>query len=281
MSNEKRSGKARTSTGHLRRSTKNEPIQPQTKIVVGKKIGGFPIPKIRGSFGGLKFDKQKTKLVEIHVKKIPEGISRLARIATYGKELLEPLGRTVTSLEPISEKTTVDSTRNDIQRADLLHAYAKAKQGQPVTDEEKRSLTALALTAPRNLTSATQELAPPLPKRALELWPSDPSKRTETPPEFCVRVYGLWMEAGVFTRQDLKRLDPKLFASLDNWLKHNNRKAKPDPLPDGFRLLTLSEKNDRWVEQVVEGKATLQGSEVGRLTSALQRRRGKTDEPHK
>jgi len=114
---------------------------------------------------------------------------------------------------------------------------------------------------------------PPLPKNA-ERWPSDPSKRTENPAEFATRVYRVWMDAGVLTKPELKRLDPLLFASLENWLKHNRRKAQPDPLPEGFNLLTIEQANDAWIKRIQSGQAPglTDPAEMARFLTAVRYR---------
>jgi hypothetical protein len=82
------------------------------------------------------------------------------------------------------------------------------------------------------------------------------------------------MDAEILTRPDLKRLDPQLFASLDNWLKHNRRKVRPDPLPEGFKLLTLEQSNDSWVNKVAHGQVPFptDKDELARFAAALNER---------
>jgi hypothetical protein len=123
----------------------------------------------------------------------------------------------------------------------------------------------------------TQNLqaVPPLPKKAPARWSRLQDRQgDENPAEFATRVYRVWMDAEILTRQFLKEIDPVLFASLDNWLKHNRRKATPDPLPQGFKLLTVAQVNDAWVERVRSGKTQLptDPDELARFAHALQYR---------
>ena len=126
---------------------------------------------------------------------------------------------------------------------------------------------------PELVTKRVTETAPSLPKRAPELWAKRKNK-DEAPPQFATRVYRVWMDAEVLTRPDLKRLDPQLFASLDNWLKHNRRKAKPDPLPVGFKLLTIEQSNDTWVNKVAHGQVPFptDKDELARFAAVLYER---------
>ncbi len=94
------------------------------------------------------------------------------------------------------------------------------------------------------------------------------------PAEFATRVYRIWMDAGVFSRPELKRLDPLLFSSLESWLKNNNQKPAPEPLPEGFSLLTIAQVNDAWVDRVRKGQAPIPegGEELARFANALLNR---------
>jgi hypothetical protein len=122
---------------------------------------------------------------------------------------------------------------------------------------------------------------PQLPSEAPERWPGESSKRTESPVEFATRVYRPWMDAGLLTRQDLKRLDPTLFASLDNWEKNNRRKPNPNPYPEGFRLLTIEQANDAWIERVRAGEEQIpvDPEELARFANALQYRALESSKP--
>lgn len=170
------------------------------------------------------------------------------------------------------------SLSKDDPRLGLLDRFAAENPGKPVSDYLLKLFATPAEELSKLSVSAEEKAkaseAPPLPTRAPERWPANASKRTETPPEFVVRVYGPWMAAGVLTRPYLKRLDPPLFSSLDNWLKNNNRKDHPSPLPEGYSLKSAYEKNDEWVKRVQSGQEPLPTSpnELARLSMALRRR---------
>lgn len=183
--------------------------------------------------------------------------------------------RGVTQHGPTDKRFPIEP--ND-PRLGALDRFTKENPGQPIS-EQVLALFAVPhhgqANAAANKASAKQAIeAPPLPKRAPERWPTDPDKRKETPPEFVVRVYGPWMAAGVLTRPYLKQLDPLLFGSLDNWLKNNNRRDKPLPLPDGYNLKSSKEKNSEWVARVQSGQEPMptEPAELARYAMALRYR---------
>jgi len=154
----------------------------------------------------------------------------------------------------------------------LIDAYARENADKPVSDYAKAVLGQIG--EPSSLyTKPTVEI-PPLPKKAPERWPSDSSKRKENPAEFATRVYRVWMDAGTVTWQDLKRLDPLLVSSLHNWLNYNQRKAEPVALPEGFKLLTVAQANDAWIERVRRGQEPLPSDpdELTRFALAIRYR---------
>lgn len=161
------------------------------------------------------------------------------------------------------------------ERLAKLDEYAAENPNESPSSCVSKFFPELLGTQPTKVTAAKPEsVAPPLPKRAPERWPTNPDKRTENPAEFATRVYRVWMDAGVMTRQDLKRLDPMLFASLDNWMKHNRRKPDPDPMPEGFRLLTIEQANSLWVEKVKSGALPFPNDpdSLAKFANALQYR---------
>jgi len=154
------------------------------------------------------------------------------------------------------------------ERLKQLDRFTSEKPGQPISQYVVELFP--ELTEPKHR-------PPDLPKKAPERWPSDPDKRTENPAEFATRVYRTWMDAEVLTRPALGKLDPPLLASLDNWLKHNRRKATPDPLPGGFNLLTIEQANDAWIDRITAGREAPPTDMAGlaRLAAAM-RYRGET-----
>ncbi|MEJ0044532.1 MAG: hypothetical protein WDM81_20950 [Rhizomicrobium sp.] len=115
--------------------------------------------------------------------------------------------------------------------------------------------------------------APPLPKKPLAQWPRD-KEGDENSVAFATRIYRIWMDAGVLTRQALKDIDPELFASVDNWLKHNRRKTDPSPLPKGFNLPSNRDVNDAWARRVLSGREPFptDPGELLRLSSVVRYR---------
>jgi hypothetical protein len=77
------------------------------------------------------------------------------------------------------------------------------------------------------------------------------------------------MDAGTLARTDIKALDPELYSSISNWLKHNRRKREPE----GFKLLKTVEKNVSWANRVRKGEAQApaDSAEALRLAHALRR----------
>ncbi|MBV9694248.1 MAG: hypothetical protein JO261_11170 [Alphaproteobacteria bacterium] len=122
---------------------------------------------------------------------------------------------------------------------------------------------------------------PPLPKKAPERWPSDPNKRTENPAEFATRVYRVWMDSSVLTRQALKSLDPLLFSSLNSWLKYNRSKESPEPFPEGFNLLTAGQANDVWIARIQSGQQPSPSDPAGLARYAMALKYRERDERKK
>lgn len=150
------------------------------------------------------------------------------------------------------------------ERLELLDRFVAEQPGKPISGYARQLFP--------ELTSPKYE-PPPLPTKAPERWPSDPDKRMENPAQFATRVYRKWMDAEVLTRSDLERLDPLLLSSLDSWQQNNKKRARPEALPEGFRLLTIGQANDLWIERVRKGDAPFPvGDELKRFASALHNR---------
>lgn len=154
-----------------------------------------------------------------------------------------------------------------------IDEFARVHPGKPISSFVLRKFPQLKNDERVQSTTPTNVVIR-VPQKPPERWPSDPSKRIENPVEFAARVYRPWMDAGVLTRQDLKRLDPLLFASLDNWEKNNRRRPNPYPLPDGFRLLTIEQANNAWIDRVRAGEQQIPSDpeELARFANALQYR---------
>jgi hypothetical protein len=104
------------------------------------------------------------------------------------------------------------------------------------------------------------------------LW-KNRKNRDESPVEFAARVYRSWMDEGVLARTDINALDPDLYIEINRWMTNNNHKRKPEPLPEGFNLLTKAEANDRWASLVLRGVIKIENaSDAGRLAGILNRR---------
>lgn len=149
----------------------------------------------------------------------------------------------------IPESPTVDSF---IKQLDEIHF---ARPGESLVPYAKPLLQQLvnSLNAPQK---AEIQAIPPLPSNASELW-KDRKDRSESAVQFATRVYRVWMDAGVLSRPDVKRLDPDLYGSINSWLIYNRRKANPEPLPEGFNLLTAKQATDAWIARVTSGKEGL------------------------
>lgn len=75
-----------------------------------------------------------------------------------------------------------------------------------------------------------------------------------------------YIEAGILTRPDLKRIDPEASRALRNWLYTHH-----GPLPHGWIIPTLAEENDRKIKELgLSGPDAKK--EAARLASALYRR---------
>lgn len=75
-----------------------------------------------------------------------------------------------------------------------------------------------------------------------------------------------YIEAGILTRPDLKRIDPPAYAALWNWLRNPKHQ-----LPDGWTIPTRSEAIDEYVHRagLLDGQAH---REARRLAEAAKRR---------
>ena len=84
--------------------------------------------------------------------------------------------------------------------------------------------------APRTATMALPEQAPELYSNKRGGW-----KDRETIVDFLRRVWKPWIEAGVLTRPDLRRLDPKADRAIVNWMQTKG------PLPTDLSIPTKSD----------------------------------------
>lgn len=100
-----------------------------------------------------------------------------------------------------------------------------------------------------------------LPDEAPELYVGNRGgkKGGENIVDFLRRVWKPWIEAGVLSRPDLRRLDPKADAAVNNWLRVHE-------FPDDIKIPKLSELNDLALGQPDVLR------EARRLNSALSRR---------
>lgn len=95
--------------------------------------------------------------------------------------------------------------------------------------------------------------------------------RTEKAPDFIRRVYAPWLD-GDFTRADLRQLDPKCAAALNNF--ESNRGEGRIPLTE-LNLPTVQERNDRLLSEGLDG---LDRSERRRLQHVISKRDGPTSD---
>jgi hypothetical protein len=129
------------------------------------------------------------------------------------------------------------------------------------------SLVGKQLSGERDKTSGqAKEIA--LPEKAPELYkdrPRDPETgRLETVAVYLERVWKPWIDAGVLTRPDFRRLDPEGEMALRNWLRNPENK-----LPDDLHIPKKTEVLSREVAEI--DAETVRA--VHRLVSAQQRRR--------
>jgi hypothetical protein len=173
------------------------------------------------------------------------------------------------------DRTGKQSTPNDDPRWDQLNEYHLNHPGESIK-EFALQLFSEAPDPPPKQASAEQGI-PPLPTKAPARWPRD-RQGNENPAQFATRVYRVWMDADLVTRQFLKEIDPRLFSSLDNWLKYNKRKPIPEPLPEGFKILTIEQVNDAWVRLARAGQVEppADSIEARRLANAMRRRESKS-----
>ncbi|MBC7836428.1 hypothetical protein H7X87_01470 [Acetobacteraceae bacterium] len=110
-------------------------------------------------------------------------------------------------------------------------------------------LSSQSLSSLYNAMLAIQEAekAAALPTEAPFLYDDREDKR-ETAPEFIKRVYGPYLN-GMFTRAYLKKLDPKAYKALDNWLQNPRNE-----FPADLNLPTVSQKNDLSLEEFTASK---------------------------
>lgn len=102
-------------------------------------------------------------------------------------------------------------------------------------------------------------LTPQMPNVAPKLWMDRPARQKD-PVQFVVDTYGDFLGMGL-AQADIRRLDPQLYAALQNW-KH--RKG----WPAGFSLPTRKEVND---EQIASLTAE-ERRENRRISEALRNR---------
>lgn len=81
---------------------------------------------------------------------------------------------------------------------------------------------------------------PDVAPKTYEQWKIETKKKKGNIVEFMEKVWILWIDAGLLTMPDLKRLDIKAYYALNNWLGDNQ-----DKIPGSLRVLTKSEAVDR------------------------------------
>lgn len=156
---------------------------------------------------------------------------------------------------------------------DELNGFIARHPGQSISKE-----LLLGFFPQLGLSSTTQDTA----RRAV-LPPEAPEKYQglrgpETPPAFVQRVYGEWLGHGL-TRAHIRKLDPKLYDAINNWLSRPGNEWPAD-----VDLPTLKELNDRWADRIQkegfapvssEGEPGFALREIDRLRGVIQRRQEK------
>lgn len=95
---------------------------------------------------------------------------------------------------------------------------------------------------------------------------TDRADKSENAPSFIERVYGTrgYLD-GSFTRADLRRLDPKAYAALNNWEQHRGERAD-------LNLPTKASAMDARVARLSPDAARVASSTHNRLRLAISRR---------
>lgn len=102
---------------------------------------------------------------------------------------------------------------------------------------------------------------PDLPAKAPELY-ANRERRSENPAAFIERVYAEFMEEGM-PRAHLRRIDPKLYEALSNWLRKNE-------LPEGVTLCKQVAHYDEVAERVLSAEPDAIDA-ISKLYSMAQR----------
>jgi hypothetical protein len=126
--------------------------------------------------------------------------------------------------------------------------------------------SAVPLSAPDGLKS---QVPVSLPDVAPELYLGNRggAKGSENIIEFLRRVWMPWIDAGILTRSDLKKLDVKAYRAVFNWI------AK-EPLPSDITLPTRSDTvtAEFGIDELTREQMEFKMRESERLASALRRR---------
>ena len=159
-----------------------------------------------------------------------------------------------------------DLTRR--QKLDIIDEFARDNPGAPVSNLIDELFPAASV-------DVIGQSARSLPDTAPATW-SESKLPGEAPPVFVKRIYGLWLGHGL-DRPRIKRLDPKLYAAINNWV------ARPENTwPSDVDLPTREEQNRRTIEglrdQATDGSVgrvlgEFTAREAARIRSAIQRRK--------
>jgi hypothetical protein len=115
----------------------------------------------------------------------------------------------------------------------------------------------------------SKEMPSSLPEEAPELFKGNRGGKKGGEPidQFLRRVWGRYMEAGLLTRSDLKRLDMSAYQGLSNWLRTNE-------LPEDIKIPTKSEAIDAeyGIQNLSIEEIKAQMLEHARLSTILRQR---------
>lgn len=134
--------------------------------------------------------------------------------------------------KPIEFDDELSDQQLELERLESLKATLTQAFAQSGLSEDKReAFLRETFDVIAKLQDAPQGTAMALPEQAPQLYVGNRGgkKGGENIIDFLRRVWKPWMDAGVLTRPDLRRLDPKADAAVANWLRQK-------PLPEDIAL---------------------------------------------
>jgi hypothetical protein len=123
--------------------------------------------------------------------------------------------------------------------------------------------------------SSSRSVPSELPSRVPEFY-LDRHDRFETAPQFLRRIWGRYLDAGLFFQNDLNRLDPKLFAALTSYCqrtktprhevfpppRYPHLKHRPEDFPEGSAERELAKIRAQSRERVRRARVRAKGADL-------------------